>query len=331
MKLLIFAAWLVLAAGCRSNDQPPPPPPKPAVDGIEVVARGAAPQVPLRYRVATGTTSTIELAVDADLTTVEGALKLPTLELTVDLTATAVAPDGTATLRTTVTAASARDRAGVPAAAEVMNRQASMLVGLAQTATLSPTGALGDAKIVATHRDLAAPTQDQLGTLSQSLQQIAMPLPEDAVGNGATWKYRKTMELNQLKVVAVTTVHVTSIDGDRLAYTTTTELTGADQTLVQGDATAQITKIRGHGAGTATADLARLIVIGETSAELAFEMTAGGAPRPTTMRTVTRVGEPGTVRAVPSDAGAPDASAPPGDASSESDDHDDDHGAHSAP
>lgn len=321
MRAVTVVAVLAMVS-CKSKEQPPPPP-KPAVEGLEVLARGAAPHVPLRYRLAKGTTSTIELAVDADLTTVDGALQLPTLGLTVEVAATDVAADGTATLRTTVTAASARDRAGVPAAAEVMQRQASLLVGLAQTATLSPTGALGDSKIVATHRDLAPPTQEQLATLSQSLQQLAMPLPTEPVGAGATWRFQKTMELNQLKLVAVTTVHVTHIDGDRVGYTTTTELGGADQTFAQGSASAQITKLRGHGAGTATADLAQMTTTGTTSAELAFEMRTEGATRPTSMVIVTRVGPAGSVLAAPA-GGSPDGGVPAGD-------DPDDHGAHNAP
>ncbi len=317
MNHVTFAAWLAVI-GCRSEDKPKPPPPPPPTDGLELISAGAPPRQPLRYRLARDTRSSIEIAVDVDLTTVDGAVSLPTIALALDVITATVDPDGTGIVRTTVTGAAARERPGTESVMKLMNRQVALVVGLVQSARLSPTGQLSESKLDASGRDLAKPMQEQVTTLAQALEGVVMPLPVDPVGVGAAWNYRRTLQLNQLTVIATTQVQVTAIDGDRVSYTSTTQLTGADQILVQGEASVQVTGVKGQGTAHGTADLAKVTVIGEHRAELGFTMAAGEQLRPTTMTMTTR-----TTPATASPAAAPE----PGSASQGSDVQ----GAHNAP
>ena len=38
--------------------------------------------------------------------------------------------------------------------------------------------------------------QAQITSLQQNLEQLAMPLPDQPIGPGAKWKYRKTIDVN---------------------------------------------------------------------------------------------------------------------------------------
>jgi len=285
----IACALAVIGSGCGSDDKPKPPPPP--TDGTELLESGAAPRTALRYKLAPSISdSALQLAIDVDLTTPDLDLELPTILLGVDLTITTVDPDGTAHLKMTVATAGAEARnASDNPAMKIMDRQTKLLAGTAVTYGLTPSGAVKDTKVAESNRDLSGPMQDQVTTLLQASEQLAMALPAKPVGVGAVWKHRRTMKLNQLTLVTVTLVEVVAIDGDKVTFKSTTEMTGADQTLAQGSATAQVTAVRGTGSQTGTFELGRAILLGESKATLGFEMITDGARRPTTMTLTTRI------------------------------------------
>ena len=289
MKCVTFIACLVAASGCGSEDKPKPPPPP--TDGIELVQPGAHPRRALRYTLAAGTTTPLDFEMDLDLTTVDADLKLPIIAMSIDVAVTSVDPLP-AKLKLDVVAAGVRPRdASDPKrnpAIKVMQHQAKLLAGLVVTYRLTHAGQVKDTKVEPS-RDLSTPMQEQVTTLLQASEQLAMALPEKAVGVGAIWKHRRTIKQNQLTLVSMTTVEVTAIDGPRVTFKSTTEMTGADQTIAQGSAAAQVTSVRGTGSQTGTFDLAKAIVTGEQTATLSFDMHAGGEPRPVKMVMATRI------------------------------------------
>jgi hypothetical protein len=283
-----IAAVLAVICACKSGEDKPKPPPPPT-DGIELVQPGNEPRHALRYKLAPGAVTALEVATDLDAKLADLDAMLPTLVLGVDLMATTVEPDGTARMKLTVVTGKAVSRSEADAPAmPVMERQAKQLVGMVVTYTLSPIGEIKETKVEETGRDLSEPMQEQTRTLLQASEQLAMTLPDKPIGVGAIWKHRRTMKQNQLTVVTVTMVEVTAIDGDVLAFKSTMEMTGADQTLAQGSATMQVTRVGGAGTGTGTFDLAKAIVTGETRASMGFEIIAE-PPRPTKMDVVYRI------------------------------------------
>lgn len=290
MKCVTFIACLVAATGCGSEEKPKPPPPP--TDGIELVQPGVEPRRLLRYQLAAGTTSPLQLALDVDMKTVDQDVKLPTMVMAIDVSAAAVDPSG-AKLKLAVISASARSRdwddPNEASVRVVMNRQANLLAGTVVTFSLTPDGHVKDSKLEAVGRDLSGPMQEQTTTLLQASEQLAMPLPDKPVGVGAIWKHRRTMKQNQLTLVTMTTVELTAIEGDVLTFKSTTEMTGADQTVTQGSATSQVTAIRGSGSQTGTFDLGKAIVLAEAKATLGFEMSAEGQRRPMKLDIVTRI------------------------------------------
>ena len=319
MKCVTFTACVLSAViACRSEEKPKPKPPPPT-DGIEVVTPGAEPRRALRYKLATGNPTTpLDLAMDVDLRTSDVAIQVPTLALALDVNATEVDAAGNAKMKMTIVSASVKKRNDDPKAESVikiMDRQAALLPGIVITFTVSPSGAVSGSKIEAVGRDLSGPMQEQVATLVQVSEQIAMALPEQPVGIGAEWKHRRTIKQNQLALLAVTTVKLVSIEGDRVTFESKSDLGGADQTITQGSASAQVVQIRGNGSQRGTFDLATATLTGEINASLSFEMVAEGQRRPTRFDLVTKVAprvppvDGGGFGTIPVDAGEGSASA----------------------
>lgn len=287
MRRVLAIAFLL--AGSCSDDKPKPPPPP--TDGIELVSTGAAPRTLLRYKLAPSTLSALEISMDVDMRTVDRTISLPSLVLDLDVAAGATDAKGAVKMKASVVGGSSRARGEKdPSLVGVMERQAQQLVGLVMTWDLSPWGHVAGAKVDAANRDLSEPMQQQVTTLMQLSEQLAMALPDKPLGVGAKWKHRRTMKQSQLTLVTLTTVEVTAIDGDKVTFKSTTEMTGADQTIAQGSATAQVTAIRGTGTQTGTFDLAKAVAYGTSTATLTFELVADGARRPNKMEVVTHVG-----------------------------------------
>lgn len=285
MKCVMFIACLIVAtSGCGEEKPKPPPPP---TDGITVIQPGAEPRRELRYALASGTTTPIEIAVDVDLKTADQEAKIPTMVMGADLIVTAADQ-----LKLAVVTAGARprteDKSEEPARV-VVSRQAGLLVGMVVTFTLTPLGAFTSPKVEAVGRDLSGPMQEQVTTLVQASEQLAMALPDKPVGVGAIWKHRRTMKQNQLTLVTNTTIEVTAIEGDKISFKSTTEMAGADQTITQGGESAKVTGVRGTGSQTGSFDLGKAVVLGETALSLSFTMIAGADTRPVKMDVVTRV------------------------------------------
>ena len=289
MKCVMFIACLIAATAC-SNEEKPKPPAAP-VDGIEVLQPGAEPRRMLRYALAPNVTTPLEIAVDVDVKTADQEAKLPTMVMGVDLTV-ANADAAAAKLKLAVVSAGARPRTEDPKeepARVVVNRQANLLVGMLVTFTLTPQGVFKEPKAEAVGRDLSGPMQEQVTTLMQASEQLAMALPDKPIGAGAIWKHRRTMKQNQLTLVTNTTIEITAIEGDKVSFRSTTELTGADQMIAQGNETAKVTGVHGTGSQTGSFDLGKAVVLGETALSLSFQMIVEDQTRPVNMDVVTRV------------------------------------------
>ena len=286
MRTPAVLAVIAYASACGSESPDRPIAPLPARDGVELVSPGAEPRRQLRYHLAPGATSTFELEVENEMRIGGRGGPMPGLAMTIEVGAERAAPDGTMQLRTRIAQVTAHDRDGAAITAGDLERQTAQLAGLVLTSTLAPDGALRDSKLDRANKDLSPAVRAQLDGLVPRLDQLAMRLPDAAVGAGARWRERKTIAHGGVTVVVVTAVELTAIDGDRVAFTTTAELGGPDQAIREGAAAVSITNIGGSGAGSGTLDLARLVMIGEAKRELRWD-AATDAERAAMAMTVT--------------------------------------------
>ena len=290
MKRVLVWAIFGCAVGCGKPDAAPPPPVQKG--DVELLTPGTEPRQPVRYHLVKGATTASEFGVDMDMSDGQRDIKMPTFVLSVLIHVDDVLPDGRAKLRFTYTESKAVDRPGASVPASVVAEQAGLLGGIAMTGTLSATGKFSDIAMVPSPK-LTAALGDQLKELTESVQQVAMPLPEQPVGAGASWRTNKPVVQNGMKLTMTSTVTMTSLDGDALAFTSKTGIEGADQSVTQGDTTMQISGIGGGGDGKGTIDLAKLAFAGQLAAEFKATMRAMGETAPMNVKMVMRVAPQG--------------------------------------
>ena len=327
MQFLSIALAIALVSGC-GKDQPAPPAPPPA-EGIELVSPGAEPRRELRYRLARGATTLDELSLEVDIDAGGQGGTLPTLILRTELATQDVLADGSMTVKRTILDVEARDRPGGAIQAAQMTEQLQLMKGLTLIGTISPRGKPSGVHVDAAGQQLPPAIGAQLDSLIRSFEQVTMPLPAEPVGIGASWRHRKPVDQYGIKMQTLTTIVLTAIDGDRLTFTSTTRVEGADQAVTQGGTTIEVTGIGGVGAGGGSMDLSRMAMTGELTAELTSEMRSGGETARMRMKMTTRI-TPASAEPAPAPAPAP---APGAAAAAPVPDRepDPDQGAHSAP
>ncbi len=268
-----IALLAVLASACSGKKGEPPPTPPPG-QGIEMISHGEMPRRPLRYQLAKGVKTAVELEEDVDFVTPSYRNTTPTAVTVMEIGADDVLPDGNAKVRTTILRTSARERPGA-SSPEAMSARGAMMDGVQITGTLTPRGRLQEPRLAST-AGLPAKVAERAGPLIAQLEAVAMPLPEPDVGVGAIWRFRRDVDLAALglKVQTITEMEVKAIEGPRVTYVMRTELKGEDQRSKIEGVEVSITKIRGTGGGEGVIDLGRMVRFGEESAELGFDLAA---------------------------------------------------------
>ncbi len=284
-RLLIISAVL---GGCKSRDAPPPPAPSDPV----VVNPGVLPQRLLRYHLAKGTHTTIELDLEGNLVAGEITSAAPPLTFTLEVAVDDVLPDGRMQLTSTVldlTTPAPPDQPGAPRA----TADAAALKGLAVHATLSPDGTLADVGVAPSAQPLSDGARSEVDQLVRALPKLAMPLPATPVGIGAKWRSSRGLgPASPLELISVTTIDLSGLNGSTLTYELESTVHGADQVVKQDGENVDVKGITGTAAGHGTIDLERLAISGKLSAELHMDMTTGSDRTPMVMslelRTTTR-------------------------------------------
>lgn len=261
----------VLLAGCKD---PPPPAPPPASD-LVVVSPGVLPQHQLRYRLAKGTKTTIELELEGKLVAGEITSVAPPLVFTLEIVCDEVAADGkmklTSTIQDLVTHA-APDQPGAPRAIA----DAQTLKGLAIHATLAPDGTLSNVQAAVADKQLSDAAKGELDQLVQAMPKLAMPLPQAPVGIGAKWRSSRPLgPASPLALTSVTTIDISGIAGSIVTYELSSTVHGDDQVVKQDGTDVDVKGITGTATGHGTFDLARLALTGTLGAELHMDMTTG--------------------------------------------------------
>ena len=292
MRTVTLIALLAGAAACsKKSSEPAPAAPG---QGIELVATGAMPHQPLRYQLAKGAKTRVQLEVDFDATMPSVERIMPTMVMVMEIGADDVLPDGSTKVTTTVLRASARDRPNTSLSIETVNAQAMLMAGMTMTGTLSARGRMSDSRLASGGTDMPAQLADQLKDTIGKISDLAMPLPDPALGVGATWRYRKAITVEQIAMETTTEIEVTAIDGPRVSYISRIFVAGEPQRIELDDPSGakvklEVKNIRGSGGGKGVLDLAKMVGTGEQSSELAFDVTIAEHTGTAKLKTTTRM------------------------------------------
>jgi hypothetical protein len=249
-----------------------------------VVSPGVPPQQLLRYHLAKGTRSTLELEVEGSLTA--GDLPpsaAPPLVFMLEIVVDDVTSDGHMKLTTTIqelTTHAAADQPGTAAAAS----EAAALKGLKIASTLAPDGTISDVKIASDDKALSVDAKAQVEALVQAMPKLAMPLPPTPVGIGAKWRSSHALgPASPLALQSVTTIDLTGVSGSLVTYEVASTVHGADQKVAQDGVEVDVKSITGTASGRGTFDLQKLAIAGTLDAKLHMDMTTGSDRTPMTM------------------------------------------------
>jgi hypothetical protein len=280
MGVRTISVILLAALGCKSQEPPPPPPP----GDLVVVSPGVLPQRLLRYQLAKGTKSTVELEVEGKLTAGDMTPSVaPPLVFSLETVVDDVTADGHMKLTTTIlelTTHAAADQPGTPAATS----EAAALKGFKIASTLTPDGTITDVKIASDDKALSDAAKAQLEPLVQAIPKLAMQLPPTPVGIGAKWRSSRALgPVSPLVLQSVTTIDLTGLSGSLVTYELGSTVHGADQKTKQDDVEVDVKSITGTAKGRGTFDLQKLAITGTLTAELHMDMTTGSDRTPMAM------------------------------------------------
>lgn len=270
-RFLAVVLAFTVACGTKAPDAP-----LPKETNVELIKRGAAPFTELRYRMPKGST----MKLDVGVSSVMAGRTTPKVTTTMAFVVEDVAPDGRMTLRSTVE----RSVGAMPDGTAVPAEMTGMFDGTQLVGTMSPVGTMTDTKVVPGPRPLPAELAEQLASLPKLFEQAAMPLPNAPVGVGATWRTRKAIDENGVKITATTTTTITQITGTSISYDRVTTLVGPDQDIARGDVNVALTELAGNGHGTGTLDLATFAITSESedayTAKVRDKRAPDGQPEP---------------------------------------------------
>jgi len=300
MNWKTFAAVLacLCLTGVPASADPPVPPPAPPgdddvavddIDGVDiaddgadadeaeagergftltVVDAGEGEKRRLRYdldRIAAGGPTTATVLVDTDMKVSVGPQSqrviTPTIRMVTTIEPGEVAEDGGLRITFELTEVSAKDRPGSePGMAAKMNMALKTMRGTKGTYTLLPNGETKDVEVQVPPGVAAAQAQQHVDQLRQTVKTMSMPLPDEKVGEGATWKFEMPLESDGTKQTYAAEVTLESVKGDKLGLSMSIkqEAEAAETINAQGQQV-KLTGLKLSGSGKQTADLAGLV------------------------------------------------------------------------
>jgi hypothetical protein len=278
-----------LAAGtlAGAQSQPPSMPGFPAVGAPPVVtllAPGSAPRAPLRFKIASDYKASMLITMDMGFTMGGGAMNMdmPTMKIQADVAVTGVSTDGDVTFDMTFVETSAEGAAGFdPSVVAMMQAAASQLKGLKGATTMSSRGIIKSSTLDASK--VADPNLSQaLSSLTNAVQSLSVPLPEEAIGPGARWEVRQAISANGAHTFQKVECEVVSVQAATVVLRLKVEQTAPAQDVnnpnLPAGASVRIDKLSATGAGTSTMRLDGLVPTSEaaTAASTMMTMSFGG-------------------------------------------------------
>jgi hypothetical protein len=150
--------------------------------------------------------------------------------------------------------------------------QAAAADGVVLTQTLAPDGRTSDVHVEAA-ATLPVKARARLDSLIQSLEHVAMQLPAEPVGIGATWRERKPLPEGGIRAVSEATYTLTALAGSTATYMGTGRAISGPQTLEQDGTKVEVINPRGHSETKGTIDLARFAPAIMSTSTFAAEMS----------------------------------------------------------
>jgi hypothetical protein len=263
---------------------------------IELVNEGAGTKRQLRYAPTEGDVRRVETSVLTDVTSMMGPMVIPEMYTLARVEITEVG-EGQISMTLEYLEAEARARGGeMPGQVQQMDSALGQIVGSKGDVVVNDRG-----EVISFELAEGAQVAPQiLSYLKDAMGQIATPMPEEAVGEGATWTVTTPMKQNDISLTQTSTYEITSIKGDRVDIRMTMKQEAEPQEIETQGMKLQLVSMVTEGDGSIGVDLGMMTPITAEAKMLStvtMQMAQGGqnieqkVDMKTSMKTVEGEGE----------------------------------------
>lgn len=248
-----------------------PAPGQPAI--VALVSAGSPPRAAIRYKVAPTFKSRLDMimtmGMNMDMGGMQLPMSMPAMKMSADVAVTGVAPTGDITY-SLVFADMTIDSAGAdPNIVAAMQGALPSMKGMKGTAVVT---ARGVQKSVNMDMSTVSPAfQQTMQAMSNSLDNMSLPFPEEPVGVGAKWEVKQSPSSGGMKTFQKISIELTAADGNTISLAVKTEQTAPAQPVnnpqLPAGATMSLVNLSGSGTGTMTIKLDSLVPTSEMNAK----------------------------------------------------------------
>ncbi|WP_428262556.1 hypothetical protein [Haliangium sp.] len=281
--------------GCNSSEPVPTnrkaasmPTPARVQPDIELLEPGAEPRRPLRYRLVAGAEETMSLRVGLSVETrADGAPvpipETPAVDMIMNLRITDLDGPDQARYRFAVQSVEIEDAPDLePETLAAMRQGLAGAAGMSGSARVDSRGFNWDVHM-ATPTNLDPMTRQMVESASQNMDQVSAPFPKEAVGQGAVWTLRQTIEQNGVSLDQETRFELEKLD-DRGGVLTTriSQRAGTQPMPIPGlpPGAAELRGLESSGSGRVYFHLDQLVPRSSLSMRSSYQVTVNseGAP-----------------------------------------------------
>lgn len=239
---------------------------------VVLLEAGEGAKQELRLRPEVGTTQTLDVAVKMNVETFFGGMSMPsipdmTTQLTIESVVTDVQENGDIEAMFVYTDMSVLPSETIdipPEIIEAMNAELATLIGTKGTLLLDDRGRT-QAINIELAEDVSPMFENTLNQLMASLENIASPLPEEAVGVGAMWQIEQEMDINGLALEQTAIYTLEDRTNDTVVLSMTIDQTAEQQQFtplgLPQDMMVDLVSLEGVGTGNLTMSLSQLLPI----------------------------------------------------------------------
>jgi hypothetical protein len=255
---------------------------------VTLVSPGAAPRTALRYTIGGDYKAHMDMAMLIGMSMEMAGIppqtmQMPAMKMGADVGVRSVTPSGDVTFDFAYTSVTLDQTAGVdPSLASLVQGMDADLKKVHGSATMNTRGATHGSSMDLSN--VSDPRLNQmLGSLSTSLDSVTIPLPEEAVGAGARWESRQTIQSNGFQVYQKTLWELVAVEGKSVKLKTTVEQMAPPQPMnspsMPAGADVSLSKFTGGGGGTVTLHLDGLVPTSElnSTTNMTMSVNAGGS------------------------------------------------------
>lgn len=218
----------------------------------KLIAPGAEPRRAVRYTIPATYKGSMTMKTSIEMAGLPMAMPPIGMVMGVDVAVTSIAANGDISTSMTFTKASV-DASVDPTIAGAMQAGLGGIVGLKGTAVMTNRGVTKSVKL-----DLDSikdPAMGQaLSQMSQSLENMLAPFPEEPIGVGARWESRNALDANGMAMFQRSEYEVTAMTASAITVRVKIEQTAPQQAISNPamPAEVQMSLERMTGTGTAT-------------------------------------------------------------------------------